>query len=160
VSAPVHRHARVAGCADATRRAGTPGRGRGLASDRGPGRCRAGRTRSGPMSDRAEPARSATSPVTAPAAPAAPALPAVPAVPPPRAPPRPGGRPPRTGAPPPPPRRITVSTTAWLALAAILVTGAFVASEQAPWRSGVDQAGAWLLQRLAAVRTPWLTHVA
>jgi hypothetical protein len=53
-----------------------------------------------------------------------------------------------------------VSTTAWLALAAIIVTGAFVASEQAPWRRGVDQADTWLLQRLAAVRTPWLTHVA
>jgi len=97
------------------------------------------------MSDRAEPARSVTSPV------AAPAVPAVP---------RTGRQRRPTGAPPPLPRRITVSTTAWLALAAILVTGAFVASEQAPWRRGVDQADAWLLRQVAAVRTPWLTHVA
>jgi membrane-associated phospholipid phosphatase len=97
------------------------------------------------MSDRAEPARSVTSPV------AAPAVPAVP---------RTGRQRRPTGAPPPLPRRITVSTTAWLALAAILVSGAFVVSGQTPWRRAVDQAGTWLLQRLAAVRTPWLTHVA
>src|SRR6516165_1970672 len=65
-----------------------------------------------------------------------------------------------TGAPPPLPRRIAVTTTAWLALAAILVTGAFLVSAQAPWRAAVDQASTWLLRRLAAIRTPWLTHVA
>jgi len=97
------------------------------------------------MSDSAEPARSATSPA------AAPAVPAVP---------RTGRQRRPTGAPPPLPRRITVSTTAWVALAAILVSGAFVVSGQTPWRRAVDQAGTWLLQRLAAVRTPWLTHVA
>jgi hypothetical protein len=94
------------------------------------------------MSDNAKPARSATSQVPAPAVPQT-------------------GRQRRpTGAPPPLPRRLTVSTTAWLALAAILVTGAFVVSEQTPWRRAADQAGTWLLQRLAAIRTPWLTHVA
>jgi hypothetical protein len=100
------------------------------------------------MTDRAEPVRSATSPVAAPAAPAASAVS------------RTGRQRRPTGAPPPLPRRITVSTTAWLALAAILVTGAFVASEQAPWRRGVDQADAWLLRQVVAVRTPWLTHLA
>src|SRR5215475_6251700 len=65
-----------------------------------------------------------------------------------------------TGAPPPLPRRIAVTTTAWLALAAILVTGAFLVSESAPWRAAVDQANTWMLQQLATVRTPWLTHAA
>jgi membrane-associated phospholipid phosphatase len=65
-----------------------------------------------------------------------------------------------TGAPPPLPRRIAVTTTAWLALAAILVIGAFLVSESAPWRAAVDQANTWMLQQLATVRTPWLTHAA
>ena len=65
-----------------------------------------------------------------------------------------------TGAPPPLPRRIAVSTTAWLVLAAIFVTGAFLVSEGTPWRRTVDQASTWLLRRLAAVRTPWLTDLA
>jgi membrane-associated phospholipid phosphatase len=94
------------------------------------------------VSESAEPARAATSQVAPPAVP------------------RTGRQRRPSGAPPPLPRRITVSTTAWLALAAILVTGAFVASEQAPWRRAVDQAGTWLLRQVAAVRTPWLTDVA
>jgi membrane-associated phospholipid phosphatase len=65
-----------------------------------------------------------------------------------------------TGAPPPLPRRIAVTTTAWVALAAILVTGTFLVSGRAPWRAAVDQASTWLLRQLATVRTPWLTHVA
>ena len=65
-----------------------------------------------------------------------------------------------TGAPPPLPRHIAVTTTAWLVLAAILVAGAFLVSGRAPWRAVVDQANTWLLQQLATVRTPWLTHVA
>ena len=65
-----------------------------------------------------------------------------------------------TGAPPPLPRRIGVSTTAWLVLAAITVTGAFLVSERTPWRRAADEASTWLLRRLAAVRTPWLTDVA
>jgi len=65
-----------------------------------------------------------------------------------------------TGAPPPLPRRIGPSTTAWLALTAILVTGAFGISERTPWLRAVDQASTWLLRQLAAVRTPWLTDLA
>jgi membrane-associated phospholipid phosphatase len=65
-----------------------------------------------------------------------------------------------TGAPPPLPRRIAVSTTAWLVLAAITVTGAFLASELTPWRRVTDQASTWLLRHLAAARTPWLTDLA
>jgi membrane-associated phospholipid phosphatase len=65
-----------------------------------------------------------------------------------------------TGAPPPLPRRIAVTTAAWVALAAVLVTGAFLASERTPWRAALDRASTWMLQQLAAVRTPWLTHVA
>jgi hypothetical protein len=94
------------------------------------------------VTEEAKPARSATSHVAAPAAQ------------------RTGRQRRPTGAPPPLPRRIAVSTTAWLALAAILVTGAFVVSGQTPWRRAVDQASSWLLQRFAAVRSPWLTHVA
>src|SRR5262249_17673873 len=65
-----------------------------------------------------------------------------------------------TGAPPPLPRRIAVTTAAWVALAAILVTGAFLVSERTPWSAALDQASTWILQQLATVRTPWLTHVA
>jgi membrane-associated phospholipid phosphatase/tRNA A-37 threonylcarbamoyl transferase component Bud32 len=65
-----------------------------------------------------------------------------------------------TGAPPPLPRRITPSTTAWLVLAATLVTGAFLVSEQTPWLKAADQASTWLLRQLAAIRTPWLTDLA
>ncbi|MBV9204639.1 MAG: hypothetical protein JO037_04370, partial [Actinobacteria bacterium] len=65
-----------------------------------------------------------------------------------------------TGAPPPLPRRITLSTAAWLALVAVTVTGAFLVSARTPWARPGDQAGTWLLQRLASVRTPWLTGLA
>jgi membrane-associated phospholipid phosphatase len=65
-----------------------------------------------------------------------------------------------TGAPPPLPRRLAVTTTAWVALAAILVTGAFLVSERTPWRAALDRASTWILQQLATIRTPWLTHVA
>jgi membrane-associated phospholipid phosphatase len=65
-----------------------------------------------------------------------------------------------TGAPPPLPRRITPSTTAWLLLAAVIVTGAFLISERTPWLRIGDHASTWLLRRLAAVRTPWLTDLA
>ena len=65
-----------------------------------------------------------------------------------------------TGAPPPLPHRIGPSTTAWLALAAILVTGAFGVSERTGWLRIGDQANTWLLRQLAAVRTPWLTDLA
>jgi membrane-associated phospholipid phosphatase len=65
-----------------------------------------------------------------------------------------------TGAPPPLPRRITPSTTAWLVLAAALVTGAFLISEHTPWLKAADQSSTWLLRQLAAIRTPWLTDLA
>ncbi len=65
-----------------------------------------------------------------------------------------------TGAPPPLPRRIAVTTTAWVALAAILVADAFLVSERTPWRAALDRASTWVLRQLATVRTPWLTHVA
>ena len=65
-----------------------------------------------------------------------------------------------TGAPPPLPRRIAVTTTAWVALAATLVTGAFLVSERTPWRAALDRASTWMLQQLATIRTPWLTDVA
>jgi membrane-associated phospholipid phosphatase len=65
-----------------------------------------------------------------------------------------------TGAPPPLPRRFAVTTTAWVALAAMLVGGAFLVSERTPWRAALDRASTWILQQLATIRTPWLTHVA
>ena len=61
-----------------------------------------------------------------------------------------------SGAPPPLPRRIGRSTTAWLALAAILVSAAFLVSERTPWQRAGDHASTWLLRQLAAVRTPGL----
>jgi membrane-associated phospholipid phosphatase len=65
-----------------------------------------------------------------------------------------------TGAPPPLPRRLAATTAAWVALAAILVAGAFLASERTPWRAALDRVSTWILQQLATVRTPWLTHAA
>jgi membrane-associated phospholipid phosphatase len=62
-----------------------------------------------------------------------------------------------SGTPPPLPRRIGLSTTAWLALAAILVSAAFLVSELTPWQRAGDQASTWLLRQLAGVRTPGLT---
>ena len=65
-----------------------------------------------------------------------------------------------TGAPPPLPGRIALSTTAWLVLAAVIVTGAFLISDYGPWLRLGDKASTWLLRQLAAVRTPWLTDLA
>ncbi len=65
-----------------------------------------------------------------------------------------------TGAPPPLPHRVTITTTAWLVLAAIAVTIAFVASQHTPWLRIEDRASTWLLRQLAGIRTPWLTDVA
>jgi hypothetical protein len=64
-----------------------------------------------------------------------------------------------TGAPPPLPRRISLSTTTWLVLAAVLVAGAFV-SERTTWLRADDKTGSWVLRQLAALRTPWLTDLA
>ncbi|HYB48609.1 MAG TPA: hypothetical protein VED20_14860 [Streptosporangiaceae bacterium] len=65
-----------------------------------------------------------------------------------------------SGAPPPLPHPITVSTTAWLLLAAVVLAGAFGVSELTPWRRADDHVNTWLLLRLADVRAPWLTDVA
>src|SRR5262249_38673675 len=65
-----------------------------------------------------------------------------------------------TGAPPPLPHPITISTTAWLILAVVIVTAAFLFSEQTPWLRAGDQANTWILRLIAEVRTPWLTDVA
>ena len=65
-----------------------------------------------------------------------------------------------TGAPPPLPRRITVTNTAWLLLVVVTVGGGFLAAADTPWRRAGDQLSTWLLHLAAAIRTPWLTHVA
>lgn len=65
-----------------------------------------------------------------------------------------------TGAPPPLPHPVRVSTTAWLVLAVVLVTCAFLFSAETPWLRADDRANTWFLRLLAPVRTPWLTDVA
>ncbi len=65
-----------------------------------------------------------------------------------------------TGAPPPLPHPISFSTTAWLLLVVVLVTGAFLISERTPWLRLGDRANTWFLRLLAEVRTPWLTDIA
>ncbi|MGN6176346.1 MAG: phosphatase PAP2 family protein, partial [Streptosporangiaceae bacterium] len=65
-----------------------------------------------------------------------------------------------TGAPPPLPHPVSVSTTAWLLLVVVLVTGAFLISERTPWLRLGDRANTWSLRLLAEARTPWLTDIA
>jgi tRNA A-37 threonylcarbamoyl transferase component Bud32/membrane-associated phospholipid phosphatase len=65
-----------------------------------------------------------------------------------------------TGAPPPLPHPVTLGTTAWLVLAALVLTAAFVASQHGPWLRVDDRASTWVLRQLAGIRTPWLTDVA
>jgi len=65
-----------------------------------------------------------------------------------------------TGAPPPLPHPITITTTAWLVLLAVILAGAFVASQHTPWLRIDDRASTWALRQLAGIRTPWLTDVA
>jgi membrane-associated phospholipid phosphatase len=65
-----------------------------------------------------------------------------------------------TGAPPPLPHPITISTTAWLLLAVVILASAFLVSENTPWLRLGDHASTWFLRRLADVRTPWLTDIA
>jgi membrane-associated phospholipid phosphatase len=65
-----------------------------------------------------------------------------------------------TGAPPPLPHPVTLTTTAWLILVALVVAGAFAASQHTPWLRMDDRASTWVLRQLAGIRTPWLTHVA
>jgi hypothetical protein len=65
-----------------------------------------------------------------------------------------------TGAPPPLPHPVTITTAAWLVLAAVVLAAAFAAGHQAPWLRVDDRAGTWVLCQLAVIRTPWLTDVA
>src|SRR5438477_5053875 len=65
-----------------------------------------------------------------------------------------------TGAPPPLPHPITITTTAWLVLGAVVLAGAFLASQQTAWLRVDDQASTSVLRFLAGMRTPWLTDVA
>jgi tRNA A-37 threonylcarbamoyl transferase component Bud32/membrane-associated phospholipid phosphatase len=65
-----------------------------------------------------------------------------------------------TGAPPPLPHPVTLSTTAWLVVAALVLVGAFAAAQHTPWLRIDDRASTWLLRQLAGMRTPWLTDVA
>ncbi len=66
-----------------------------------------------------------------------------------------------TGAPPPLPHPVTITTTAWLIPAALVLAGAFAAAQHTPWLRMDDRASTWmLLRQLAGMRTPWLTDVA
>ncbi len=65
-----------------------------------------------------------------------------------------------TGAPPPLPHPFTLTTSAWLILAVVILVGAFVVSARTPWLGVSDRASAWFLSLLAEGRTPWLTGVA
>src|SRR5215467_7355573 len=65
-----------------------------------------------------------------------------------------------TGAPPPLPHPVTITTTAWLVLAALVLAVAFVAAQHTPWLRMDDRASTWVLRQLAGMRTPWLTDVA
>ena len=65
-----------------------------------------------------------------------------------------------TGEPPPLPHPITITTTAWLVLAAIIIAAAFAATLHASWLPVDDRAGTWVLRQLAGIRAPWLTAVA
>jgi membrane-associated phospholipid phosphatase/tRNA A-37 threonylcarbamoyl transferase component Bud32 len=73
---------------------------------------------------------------------------------------RPGRQRRPTGAPPPLPRPMTMSTTAWLVLAAVVLAAAIVVSLHTPSLRLDDRVSTWLLARLARIRTPWLTDVA
>ena len=65
-----------------------------------------------------------------------------------------------TGAPPPLPHPFAVSTAAWLVLGAVVLAGAFLASQHTPWLRLDDRFSTWVLGWLAGMRTPWLTDVA
>jgi tRNA A-37 threonylcarbamoyl transferase component Bud32 len=65
-----------------------------------------------------------------------------------------------TGAPPPLPHPVTLTTTAWLILLAMILAGAFLASQHTPWLRIDDRASTSVLHLLAGIRTPWLTDAA
>jgi tRNA A-37 threonylcarbamoyl transferase component Bud32 len=65
-----------------------------------------------------------------------------------------------TGAPPPLPHPVSVTTRAWLALAAVVLAGVIVILVRAPSLRLDDQVNAVVLRIFARARTPWLTDVA
>src|SRR5256884_8497281 len=65
-----------------------------------------------------------------------------------------------TGAPPPLPHPVTLTTTAWLILLAMILAGAFLASQHTPWLRVDDRASTSVLRSLAGIPTPWLASVA
>ena len=65
-----------------------------------------------------------------------------------------------TGAPPPLPHPVTITTTVWLVLVAMILAGAFAATQHMPWLRIDDRVSTWVLRPLAQIRTPWLTDVA
>jgi membrane-associated phospholipid phosphatase len=65
-----------------------------------------------------------------------------------------------TGAPPPLPHPVSITTTVWLVLVAMVLAGAFVATQHTPWLRIDDRVSTWVLRPLAGMRTPWLTDVA
>ena len=65
-----------------------------------------------------------------------------------------------TGAPPPLPHPVPITTTVWLVLGAVVLAGAFLASQHTPWLRLDDRFSTWVLRWLAGMRTPWLTDVA
>ena len=54
-----------------------------------------------------------------------------------------------TGAPPPLPHPVSVTTTAWLILGVVVLAGAILVSERAPWLRIDDQAKHAVLRLLA-----------
>ena len=65
-----------------------------------------------------------------------------------------------TGAPPPLPRSVGRSGRLWLAALAYVFIASVVAFRVAGWERFADHNDTWILARLTAIRTPWLTHVA
>jgi membrane-associated phospholipid phosphatase len=65
-----------------------------------------------------------------------------------------------TGVPPPLPHPVSITTTVWLVLVAMVLAGAFVATQHTPWLRIDDRVSTWVLRPLAGMRTPWLTDVA
>jgi len=64
-----------------------------------------------------------------------------------------------TGSPPPLPRKISMSTAAWLALAFLFLAAFILFSQHTPALRIGDRVDMWVLSLLAKLRTPWLTDV-
>lgn len=65
-----------------------------------------------------------------------------------------------TGAPPPLPHPLTMSTSAWLVLAVVVMVGMSVVSARTPWLARGDRVDTAVLRLIAEARTPWLTRLA